>query len=51
LEEFSREQSEDVPGWKSTVDDFETGASQVNPYELPKSGKLFLFIETQSLAE
>jgi hypothetical protein len=39
LEEFSGEQQDQVAAWKQMVDDFETGASAVNPYALPNSGE------------
>jgi hypothetical protein len=42
LEEFSEAQGDQVPVWKQMVDDFESGASLVNPYQLPKSGTSYL---------
>ncbi|KAJ7813106.1 hypothetical protein B0H14DRAFT_2377193 [Mycena olivaceomarginata] len=45
LTEFSRHQEEaDVAAWKKSVDDFESEASSVNPYELPSSGKFFFLL-------
>ncbi|KAF8194503.1 hypothetical protein K438DRAFT_2129700 [Mycena galopus ATCC 62051] len=42
LEDFSVHHKEDVPVWRKIVDDFESGTSAVNPYQLPKSGEDFL---------
>jgi hypothetical protein len=39
LAEFSQAQEEQVHAWKKAVDDFETGASAINPYELPQTGR------------
>jgi hypothetical protein len=39
LEEFIEGQHDKVDAWKKAVDDFESGASLANPYELPQSGK------------
>ncbi|KAJ7619486.1 hypothetical protein FB45DRAFT_1033340 [Roridomyces roridus] len=38
LEEFSAAQHSEVPAWKKSVDDFETGRSDLNPYEIPHAG-------------
>ncbi|KAJ7817032.1 hypothetical protein B0H14DRAFT_2374230 [Mycena olivaceomarginata] len=39
LSEFIQEQKEQVSVWRKLVDDFESGASAVNPYEHPKTGE------------
>jgi hypothetical protein len=38
LQEFTQAQQGEVSAWKTAVDDFETGVSAVNPYELPLAG-------------
>ncbi|KAJ7776669.1 hypothetical protein B0H14DRAFT_3508251 [Mycena olivaceomarginata] len=51
LEEFSEAQEEQVPVWRKMVDDFESGASLVNPYRLPKSGPTLREIELELARE
>ncbi|KAJ7306264.1 hypothetical protein DFH08DRAFT_824713 [Mycena albidolilacea] len=51
LEEFSEAQEEQVPVWRKMVDDFESGASLVNPYQLPKSGPTLREIELELARE
>ncbi|KAJ7694277.1 hypothetical protein B0H14DRAFT_3044225 [Mycena olivaceomarginata] len=51
LEEFSEAQGDQVPVWKQMVDDFESGASLVNPYQLPKSGPSLREIELELARE
>jgi hypothetical protein len=50
LEEFSKAQQGEVSAWKKAVDDFETGASAVSPYELPHAGKRFFSAGSFSFA-
>ncbi|KAJ7789965.1 hypothetical protein B0H14DRAFT_3502247 [Mycena olivaceomarginata] len=52
LTEFSRHQEEaDVAAWKNSVDNFESEASSVNPYELPSSGPNLKEIELELTRE
>ncbi|KAF8196616.1 hypothetical protein K438DRAFT_1585485 [Mycena galopus ATCC 62051] len=51
LQAFVVEQQEDVPTWKKSVDDFETGESLVNPYKLPKSGPSLQDMELELMRE
>jgi hypothetical protein len=39
LKEFTGAQEVEAPAWQKAVDDFETGSSSVNPYQLPHTGK------------
>jgi hypothetical protein len=39
LEEFTAAQEAEAPAWKKAVDEYETGVSSVNPYQLPHAGK------------
>ncbi|KAJ7354323.1 hypothetical protein DFH08DRAFT_955717 [Mycena albidolilacea] len=39
LEEFTAVQEAEAPAWKKAVDEYETGVSSVNPYQLPHAGK------------
>jgi hypothetical protein len=41
LQEFTDAQEGEVSAWRKAVDDFETGASTANPYELPHAGKQY----------
>ncbi|KAJ7615463.1 hypothetical protein FB45DRAFT_1035452 [Roridomyces roridus] len=38
LKEFTDAQESEAPAWMKIVDDFETGQSPVNPYEIPHQG-------------
>ncbi|KAJ7873817.1 hypothetical protein B0H14DRAFT_2215648, partial [Mycena olivaceomarginata] len=51
LEEFTEEQHDKVDAWKKAVDDFESGASLANPYELPQSGPSLRDIELELIRE
>ncbi|KAF8141070.1 hypothetical protein K438DRAFT_1636267 [Mycena galopus ATCC 62051] len=51
LDEFTAAQKDEVPTWKKAVDDFESGASTTNPYELPKSGPTLREIELELMQE
>ncbi|KAJ7301216.1 hypothetical protein DFH08DRAFT_978997 [Mycena albidolilacea] len=51
LEEFSEHQQEEVPIWRKAVNDFETGASPVNPYQLPPSGPTLREVELELARE
>ncbi|KAJ7363735.1 hypothetical protein DFH08DRAFT_798215 [Mycena albidolilacea] len=52
LTEFLQHQEEvDVAAWKKSVDDFESEASLVNPYELPSSGPNLKEIELELTRE
>ncbi|KAJ7799448.1 hypothetical protein B0H14DRAFT_3886073 [Mycena olivaceomarginata] len=51
LEEFSKAQQGEVSAWKKAVDDFETGASAVSPYELPHAGPTVREIELELMRE
>ncbi|KAF8160335.1 hypothetical protein K438DRAFT_1985759 [Mycena galopus ATCC 62051] len=51
LEDFSLHHQEDIPVWNRTVDDFESGVSVVNPYQVPKSGATLRDIELELMRE
>ncbi|KAF8178780.1 hypothetical protein K438DRAFT_1769237 [Mycena galopus ATCC 62051] len=51
LEDFTAAQRQEVPAWQKAVDNFETGASLVNPYELPQSGPTLREIKLQLMLE
>ncbi|KAJ7701736.1 hypothetical protein B0H14DRAFT_3527423 [Mycena olivaceomarginata] len=51
LLEFIAEQRDNVAAWKKAVEDFETGESLVNPYELPQSGPSLRDIELELVRE
>ncbi|KAF8133498.1 hypothetical protein K438DRAFT_2128575 [Mycena galopus ATCC 62051] len=51
FEEFTAAQAADAPTWKKAVDDFESGAPVVNPYELPQSGPTMRDIELELMRE
>ncbi|KAF7378006.1 C2H2-type domain-containing protein [Mycena sanguinolenta] len=47
LEEFNEEQEGQILAWTKAVDDFETGLSADNPYQLPQSGSTLHDIELE----
>ncbi|KAJ7862664.1 hypothetical protein B0H14DRAFT_3444602 [Mycena olivaceomarginata] len=51
LQEFTEAQQGEVSAWKKAVDDFETGASTANPYELPHAGPTLRDIELELVRE
>ncbi|KAF8143039.1 hypothetical protein K438DRAFT_1520754, partial [Mycena galopus ATCC 62051] len=51
LEQFTAAQKDQAPAWKQAVDDFESGLSAVNPYELPQSGPTLRDIELELVRE
>jgi hypothetical protein len=51
LEEFSEHQQEEVPIWRKAVNNFETGASPINPYQLPQSGQWLFVLQVSSWAD
>ncbi|KAJ7822205.1 hypothetical protein B0H14DRAFT_2370859, partial [Mycena olivaceomarginata] len=51
LEEFSEAQEDQVPAWRKMVNDFESGVSLVNPYQLPKPGPTLREIELELARE
>jgi hypothetical protein len=44
LQEFTLAQQGEVAAWKEAVDNFETGASTTNPYQLPHAGKYLVLL-------
>ncbi|KAJ7729886.1 hypothetical protein B0H14DRAFT_3518191 [Mycena olivaceomarginata] len=51
LQEFTDAQEGEVSAWRKAVDDFETGASTANPYELPHAGPTLRDIELELVRE
>ncbi|KAJ7360889.1 hypothetical protein DFH08DRAFT_800310 [Mycena albidolilacea] len=51
LPEFIQEQEEQVSVWRKLVDDFESGASAVNPYEHPKMCQTLREVELELMRE
>ncbi|KAJ7695539.1 hypothetical protein B0H14DRAFT_3530148 [Mycena olivaceomarginata] len=51
LQEFTQAQQGEVAAWKEAVDNFETGASTVNPYQLPHAGPTLKDIELELTRE
>ncbi|KAJ7315538.1 hypothetical protein DFH08DRAFT_971894 [Mycena albidolilacea] len=51
LQEFTLAQQGEVAAWKEVVDNFETGASTTNPYQLPHAGPTLKDIELELTRE
>ncbi|KAJ7628915.1 hypothetical protein FB45DRAFT_1028980 [Roridomyces roridus] len=51
LEEFTAGQQSGAPAWEKTVDDFETGKSAVNPYEIPHPGPTLRDVQLELACE
>ncbi|KAJ7800539.1 hypothetical protein B0H14DRAFT_3092594 [Mycena olivaceomarginata] len=51
LQEFSEHQQEEVPIWRKAVNNFEMGASPVNPYQLLQSGPTLWEVELELARE
>ncbi|KAJ7691679.1 hypothetical protein B0H14DRAFT_3531790, partial [Mycena olivaceomarginata] len=51
LEEFTGAQEAEAPAWQKAVDDFETGSSSVNPYQLPHAGPTLRDVELELTRE
>ncbi|KAJ7336983.1 hypothetical protein DFH08DRAFT_964940 [Mycena albidolilacea] len=51
LQEFTDAQEGEVSAWRKAVDDFETGASTANPYELPHASPMLRDIEMELVRE
>ncbi|KAJ7788324.1 hypothetical protein B0H14DRAFT_3504322 [Mycena olivaceomarginata] len=51
LSEFTQEQEEQVSVWRKLVDDFESGASAVNPYDHPKTCQTLREVELELMRE
>ncbi|KAJ7358297.1 hypothetical protein DFH08DRAFT_953471 [Mycena albidolilacea] len=51
LQEFTLAQQGEVAAWKEAVDNFETGASTTNPYQLPHAGPTLKDIELELTRE
>ncbi|KAJ7816450.1 hypothetical protein B0H14DRAFT_2602708 [Mycena olivaceomarginata] len=51
LSEFIQEQEEQVSVWRKLVDNFESGASAVNPYEHPKTCQTLREVELELMRE
>ncbi|KAJ7788499.1 hypothetical protein B0H14DRAFT_2398363, partial [Mycena olivaceomarginata] len=51
LSEFIQEQEEQVSVWRKLVDDFESGASAVNPYKHPKTCQTLREVELELMRE
>ncbi|KAJ7763263.1 hypothetical protein B0H14DRAFT_3510637 [Mycena olivaceomarginata] len=51
LQEFTQVQQGEVSAWKTAVDNFETGVSAVNPYELPLTGPTLREIKLELVRE
>ncbi|KAJ7708555.1 hypothetical protein B0H14DRAFT_3525416 [Mycena olivaceomarginata] len=51
LQEFTDAQEGEVSAWRKAVDDFETGASTANPYELPHADPMLRDIKLELVRE